>query len=539
MFKIRRMTLQSYLLRNIFHSEPRVELIKKQLESILKIVQLEKNGQTVEVDGFRLRNLGDWLIQSDDNPDNILCLLATNCNANCIFCYTKGDPPEMRFDSVKRSSVEEFEEVKTRIKYYSPELKTQLFYSHNEVYEVLLHPHLFETLELLRQKTSAPFLITTNGMVLKAGFVKRLSNFKPIMLTISLNSADIERRKRIMNDKHPEVAINALPLLKAEEIPFNVTIVAWPENNDISSLLKDIYNTVLYADSYDPYCIMIHLPGYSKFFSETKLFDTEDVWSKITYTVRSLREKISTPVFVAPILYEENLYYEQLNKPEIKGVVKGSPAAKAGLKRGDLILEVDGFKVDNRASCSALLRIIVKNKETEISILVNRNEKNIEFKINPKDFLYPHSQIGDNLGILMLGEGFGKSNIKKIREIIEKHNPKSILFLSSRLVKPTFQQELAKSGILEDLDVEFYIEIPENRTLGGNIFMGDLLLVDDFIYCIKKFITENKKPDLVIIPSTPFTPWGRDLMGRTYPAIERTVGVNVELLDAPQMGFSL
>jgi uncharacterized Fe-S cluster-containing radical SAM superfamily protein len=508
------------------------------LESILKIVQLEKNGQIVEVDGFRLQNLSDWLIQSE-NPEHILASLATRCNANCIFCYVKGNPPEMRFDSVERSPVEEFEEVKTRMKYFSPELKTQLFSSSYEVYEVLLHPGIFEMLELLRQKTFTPFIITTNGMVLKADFVKRLSDFKPILLSISLNSADIERRKRIMKDKHPEVAINALPLLKAEEIPFIVSIVAWPENNDISSLLKDIYNTVLYADSYDPYYILIYLPGYSKIFSQTKLFDTEDVWSKITHTVRSLREKISTPVFVMPTLYEENLYYEQLNKPEIIGVVKGSSAAKAGLKRGDLILEVDRFKVDNRASCHALLRTIVKNKETKISILVNREEKNIEFKINPKDFSYPYSPIEINWGILMLGDGFGKSNIKKIREIIEKHNAKRILFLSSRLVKPTFQQELAKSGILEDLDVEFYIEIPENRTLGGNIFMGDLLLVNDFIYCIKKFITENKKPELVIIPSTPFTPWGRDLMGRTYQAIERTVGVNVELLDAPQMVFPL
>lgn len=39
--------------------EPRIEFIMKTLEQLLSLVDLEKNGQVVKVDGFRLKNLRD------------------------------------------------------------------------------------------------------------------------------------------------------------------------------------------------------------------------------------------------------------------------------------------------------------------------------------------------------------------------------------------------------------------------------------------------------------------------------------------------
>ncbi|MDD4859053.1 MAG: hypothetical protein PHR56_02485, partial [Dehalococcoidales bacterium] len=71
------------------------------------------------------------------------------------------------------------------------------------------------------------------------------------------------------------------------------------------------------------------------------------------------------------------------------------------------------------------------------------------------------------------------------------------------------------------------------RYFGGNIFMGDLLVVQDFIDAIAEYIERTgKRPDLVIIPSSPFnlSGWGRDLTGRVYLDIQRHAGVPVELL---------
>ncbi|NWF56249.1 MAG: hypothetical protein HXY45_15805 [Syntrophaceae bacterium] len=63
--------------------------------------------------------------------------------------------------------------------------------------------------------------------------------------------------------------------------------------------------------------------------------------------------------------------------------------------------------------------------------------------------------------------------------------------------------------------------------------MGDLLVVRDFIKAIREFLRKNPPPDLVVIPSSPFSlgQWRRDLQGRAFPEIERAVGLPVALLD--------
>ncbi len=63
--------------------------------------------------------------------------------------------------------------------------------------------------------------------------------------------------------------------------------------------------------------------------------------------------------------------------------------------------------------------------------------------------------------------------------------------------------------------------------------MGDLLVVQDFIEAIGDHLRKNPPPDLVVIPSSPFSlgQWRRDLEGRVFTEIERSAGVPVALLD--------
>ncbi|GAH32563.1 unnamed protein product [marine sediment metagenome] len=73
-----------------------MELIKRQLEGLLSVVELEADGAVAHVDGFRLKNLSDWLIPSSDDPGEILEYAASRCNCDCIMCYNKGNPPPHR-----------------------------------------------------------------------------------------------------------------------------------------------------------------------------------------------------------------------------------------------------------------------------------------------------------------------------------------------------------------------------------------------------------------------------------------------------------
>jgi len=67
--------------------------------------------------------------------------------------------------------------------------------------------------------------------------------------------------------------------------------------------------------------------------------------------------------------------------PMIGGLQSGLPAEKAGLKKGDTILSIDGVSITTWNDISNIIR---KSEGKELSIKVKRNEKIIEFKIGPE-----------------------------------------------------------------------------------------------------------------------------------------------------------
>ena len=71
--------------------EPRISFFQHMLESLLSIIDLEAKGETVHVDGFRLKNLKQWLAPGGGASD-ILAHAASRCNLRCGFCYNQGTP---------------------------------------------------------------------------------------------------------------------------------------------------------------------------------------------------------------------------------------------------------------------------------------------------------------------------------------------------------------------------------------------------------------------------------------------------------------
>jgi len=520
--------------RNAALYEPRIEFIKAQLESLLSVVDLEKNGKVVEVDGFRLKSLKDWLVPSACDPIEVFGYAGTRCDADCIFCYNRGNPPSLALDVPMRSTTEEREEMMTRLKYFSPRDGLSLFPSLGSTYEVLLHPGITEVLRELRQKTAAAFKITTSGSLLTPETISRLAALQPVYLYLSLNSASPSRHQKLMKDRNPRVAIDALPLLREAGIPYATVIVPWPVDST-AEMLEDLGSTVAYADEHDSHLVQIDLPGYSKYFSTEKLFDLDEVWSAVVDKVRELREKISTPIVIMPATFEENRYEGRKNRPRVIGLVKNSPGARAGLRKGDEVLEVGGLIVSSRPQARQLLARLQGSGVESAELAVMRNGRRLDLTVRLNDFLYPYSENTDqHLGIVMMGTGFRLSSLEKLRDIVAAHKAKRVLFLTSTLVKPSFEQALAESPLFTSGQPEMDIEIPRNNFFGGNVFMGDLLVVQDFIDCIKEYLEKGgKKPDLIVIPSSPFNlgAWRRDLTGRVYLDIERQVGIPVELLD--------
>jgi hypothetical protein len=514
--------------------EPRIELIKAELESLMSVVNLEKEGKVVAVDGFRLKNLRDWLVPSAGDPIEVFGYAGTRCDADCIFCYNNGNPSSLSLGVLRRSRAEEWDEIMTRLRYFSPEGGLGLFPSLGSIYEVLNHPRIFEILRRLREKTPAVFRIAINGTRLTPRTISRLDSLLPVYLYLSLNSASPLRRRKLMKDKNPQVAIDALPLLREKGIPYATVIVPWPSDSLVETL-EDLERTVAYADKHDSHLIQINLPGYSRYLSSEKLYDLNQVWSATVARVRELRKGTSAPIVVMPSLFEENLYEEHKNRPEIIGLVKNSPAARAGLEKGDEIIKVNGLIVSRRPQARDILATLQQSKMVSAEITVKREGQLLDLSVNQRDFAYPYSENVDrHLGIVMMGTGFRVSYLEKLREVIDGYQAKHILFLSSALVRPSFEQALAESPLFASGHLTIDIRVPRNNFFGGNIFMGDLLVVQDFIDCIREYLEKDgKRPDLVVIPSSPFNlgAWRRDLTGRAYLDIEREVGIPVELLD--------
>ena len=514
--------------------EPRIQLIKKQLESLLSVIDLEHYGKIAQVDGFRLKDLRDWVVPSDCDPSEILEIAASRCDCDCLMCYNKGNPPSLALRANRRPPAEELNEIKTRLNYFSPSKGESLFPGLGCSYEVMDHPFFPRILRLLREKTSKPIRINTNGKTLTPRRISELAEFRPIYLYLSLNSSSPERRKKLMRDNRPQMAISSLMGLRSKEIPYAAVIVPWPVDS-IPEMCKDLYDTMVYADECGAHLIQINLPGYSRWFSPEKEFNLDDVWSACIDTVRELRGKTACPIVTMPSLFEENLHEGRKNLPKIVGLVGNSPAARCGLRVGDIILGMNNVSIRTRPQARDVISMLQKSEIKMARLTIQRNNRRLDMTMNPDDFGYPFTKEFDHhLGIIFMGAGLRLSDIEHLKEVIESRKAKDVLFLSSTLVKPVFEQCLRESHLLSSSNLKISIRVPRNNYLGGNVFMGDLLVVQDFIDCIKAYLSETEKePDLIVVPSSPFSlgGWGRDLTGRVYLDIEREAGIPVELLD--------
>ena len=137
---------QSQSLGSVVLYEPRIELIKRQLESLLSVVELETGGVVTHVDGFRLKTPSDWLGASSGDPSEILEYAASRCNCDCIMCYNKGNPPSIILKTAKRTAKDEFNEIKARLNYFSSSEGVSLFPSLGTSWEVTAHPYFMEIL---------------------------------------------------------------------------------------------------------------------------------------------------------------------------------------------------------------------------------------------------------------------------------------------------------------------------------------------------------------------------------------------------------
>lgn len=431
---------------------------------------------------------------------NILPLTSA-CNMRCIFCSHQFNPPELEVYSLPSCSLKQVEEM---IDFLDEDQKIIIGESATRIIEgePFLHPNFFSVLKLVREKfPRTPIQITTNGSLLGEKEGLELKKYLPLEINLSLNSASLWGREKLMHDSRAEVSLNCAKILEKQQIPFHGSIVAVPQLVG----WEDVEATILYLDMWGAKTIRFFLPGYSnfKFPSWAESFPARQ---EIGVFLERMREKIDTPILLEPP-YLDNL------EGTVEGIIINSPSRRAGLKRGDKVCGVNGQTPWSRVDAYELIK-----KADNPSILIE--------KMGKYDTVVLEKEAEDSGG-LVFSYDLSRDVLKQWQGIIQKHQAKKILFLTSVLAENIVRSALSW---LADLSLECQVVKVENKYLGGSLISAGLLMVEDYIQALTNHLLVFK-PDVIILSGRSFDPWGRDLLGRSYLELSDQFSLPIELVQ--------
>lgn len=525
--------------------EPRIEYLARQLKITWDLLARQGLLRIPPPSSFFLRRLSDWLIRTEvasEELDPYTCVLqylSWPCGADCEFCLHKNDPPG--YWTKSRRWQRSRDEIDARLRHYSPDGGTALFRTQDYAFfEITTHPDFFSTVARLRAKTRNAITFTTNGAMLTEAFVHELAAFKPLHLMVSLNAADPASRASTMHEADPRVGIECLKHLQRARISYSVTIVP-----DSRARLDELSETMQYAEDCDAYLIRINFPGYSRFFARPPMNVTtaRRFWRDVIHKVQEIRPSLRTPILFQPSHVDLGLSAPPTTEAVIAGIIRHSPAQRAGLRPGDTIVAVDDMEATTRTQTIRALRLYRTLRIDRLTLRVRRSGRTRKHDLSeqftgPLDgSRYPHfshlsaDPAAVDLSVpygIVLQPTFDPDWLLSARRIIERRHARSVLILCSELLQPLVARIIRDVGPFDGLDAEVHLAVAVNRHfLGGDIVPGDLLVVDDFVSCIRE---QKVRPDLVLIPSTPFGLWGRDISNTSYLEIERATNVPAALI---------
>lgn len=507
--------------------EPRLAHLATQLAEILALVQLESRGRPMEVDGFRLRDPGQWVTHETNTAMNALTPISSVCNSRCHFCFEENVP------YARERSLMSIAEARTRLKYYAPERGTALFPSNRNHMETFVHPQALDIIELARAREPGKvFWITTNGSYFTEPVVQRLARLKPLIFKLSLNAAEPTVNQALMHTgERTAIAIEAPRMLQKYRLPFVGGIVAWPTLTH-----ADIEKTARYLAECDAYSVRIRLPLTHRWLNEQLDVDFHAHWREIAALARRLRPELPVPLIVEP-----PLFWLDAIVPEVDGVIRNSPAHRAGLRAGDLMRRIEGRPVRTRIESEAILDQCHLEGRRRVEVTVARNGELLDMTLeesSPGEDTYPYSADGlfrgENYGVLHI-EDFRLNHVQRVIEAIERHAARRVLLFSSVLMAPIFETIVA--GVPEFAarleSVQLCLDVIKDNSFGGNYDVMDSRVVDDYRRVIRRRLSDGYRFDMILLPEAFGSPWGTDIYGASAADLCVEFGIPVERIEWP------
>lgn len=516
--------------------------------------------------------------------------LTSQCPFACVFCSNRYNPRGLQ---VYHIGPRPMEEIQAHLEAMPPDLERVVIGESatrvNEG-EPFSHPQIMPILEAVRRRFPGVVLaVTTGAPRLERTTVRRLAALAPLEVTVSLNSADPDVRRRVMGDRDALGALNTVDQLaslasdggltcygSAVALPF---LVGW----------EDLYRTLLFLDERQFAWARIFLPAFTRRTPESLRYPP-DFPDALRGFAAQVRPELRMPVTVEPPRVEDL-------GANVVGVRPGSAADRASLRTGDVILQVGGRTPFSRVDAHELA-----TEADHPAVLVR--QANPSGSLTERERERDRASTGDGTARVTLDKGKGErpgwvmdfdidpDRARRAAELVWHHRGRRTLVLTSELAAPVVRMTLdalewgglgrtgascgASSGSSSvgrpggGADVgggvvvgNAALEAVPNLFFGGSIAAAGLLTVGDIAAHLGWPVGEDGRPlagmadagsaaaavggtaaggtlrprrprdpwpEVILLPREPFDDSGFDLRGVSWREMAATLRVKVDLV---------
>lgn len=434
---------------------------------------------------------------------NILPLTSA-CNLRCVFCSHRQNPPGVEVITLEPLNLGQIENL---LDYLDGKRKIVIGESATRLVEgePLTHPCFSIIMHRLRRRfPQTPVEITTNGLLLDRQKVAAFKDLKPIEMNLSINSVTPTGRLKLLGTKETIPVLERLENLTQAGIPWHGSVVAYP------SLVgwEDMRATIRSLAALGAATIRVFLSGFTRLAPPPLRFDPGTLRRELEDFLEELREEVGIPLLLEPPLLRDLT-------PAVAGVLAGSPAEAAGLRRGDVIISVEGKTPRSRVEAFNLIsrpgrrKLKIKRGDKR----GNGNSEEVILELLP----------GQKSGLVFEWD-CNPELLNLVEVACRRYQAQRAIVFTSELAFEVLKLMLKPVSAVVD------VQPVRNRFFGGSIACAGLLTVSDFIRAWLEGKGAKLNPDLILLPGMAFDFWGRDLVGRHYEELARITGIPVEVL---------
>lgn len=409
--------------------------------------------------------------------------LSSVCNVSCLFCSNGQNPPGVQTYHLSARPLDEvlrdISLLKSHERIIIGESATRINEGEPYTYE-----HIDTVIETVRRAVpGATLAVTTNGILLTQRNIDVLSAAGRVEVTVSLNAFCPDARYRLMRDTEPERVLRSVERLGRAGVLFHGSMVAMAHITG----WDDFRQSVRFLAEQGAATVRVFIPGFTRMSNQVF---PPSVMVRLKEEVASLSEDTRMPITLEPSRLSGTLSL-------VWGVIRNSHASRAGVKPGDVILEVDG--VAPLTSLDAFRRVT----QAASPLLLLKRGGDIHECVLRKP-------AGAASGIVMHRD----IDPGRLRAIINRvlAHPGRCAIATASLAQEMWENTIKAQGLGEKCRVF----VVKNQFFGGNISCAGLLTVSDFARTLSCPELARWNPSLVLLPAEPFDSEGRDLVGESW-----------------------